>query len=388
MGMSFYKTRPGVRDHYNPLRGLSLSRIVAMEEAAARGDHGDLQWLWRQMEETDVTVASAVSKRLSYIEALDWEIRTIENSDAILAAEQETVLRYAYERVQNLQEAAKLIAYANFTGFTMLEKIRTGYGPFIQRLEYVPCQHWTFRPESKTWHFNPEARSGFRGGEAADPARLVIHEAPTPLFKPICRHFFAKQLALADWDTALENGANQAVFMIGPPGTTEAKEQEYMTMAEKLTSNMRGYLPPGSDIKVTDLAARSKLPYFDRIEYSDRQIVMAATGGLLTMLAQSGSGTLAGNAHSETLVGLARADAAAISEVFQRQFDREVLKAFFPGEAIAVYFKFDIPRAEETMAQLIEATSALSWAGYRINQEQLEEKLGLKLELINQESSQ
>jgi len=381
--MSHYRTKPGVRDSYNPLRGLSLARIVAMEEAAARGDMADIQWLWRHMQDTDVTVASAVAKRLSYIESLDWEIRTIENSDAILAAEQEAVLRYAYERIQNLQEAAKFIAFANFTGYSMLEKIRTGYGPFIQRLEYIPCQYWIYQADAKRWHFNPEARSGRGGSELADPQELVIHEVPSPLFKPICRHFFAKQLALADWDVALENGANQAVFMIGPPGTTPEKETEYMTLAENLTSNMRGYLPPGSDIKITDLAARSKLPYFERIEYSDQQIVMAATGGLLTMLTESGTGTLAGNAHSETLVGLARADAAAISEVFQRQFDREILKAFFPGEQIAVYFKFDIPRAQETMAQLIEAASALSWSGYRINQEQLEEKLGLKIELMN-----
>ena len=69
--------------------------------------------------------------------------------------------------------------------------------------------------------------------------------------------------------------------------------------------------------------------------------------------------------------------------MFQRQFDREILKAFFPGEQIAVYFKFDLPRAQETSAQLIEAISALSWAGYRINQQQLEEKLGLKIELID-----
>ena len=62
--MSSYRTKPGVRDHYNPLRGLSLSRIVAMEESAARGDWADLQWLWRQMQDTDVTVASAVAKRL------------------------------------------------------------------------------------------------------------------------------------------------------------------------------------------------------------------------------------------------------------------------------------------------------------------------------------
>jgi hypothetical protein len=39
---------------------------------------------------------------------------------------------------------------------------------------------------------------------------------------------------------------------------------------------MRGYLLRGRH-QVTDLAARSRLPYFDRIEYSDRQIGLAAT---------------------------------------------------------------------------------------------------------------
>ena len=187
--MSNYRTKPGYRDQYNPLRGLSLSRIVAMEDAAARGEMADLQWLWRHMQDTDVTVASAVAKRLSYIESLDWEIRTIENTDQILAAEQADVLRYAYERVQNLQEAATNIAYANFTGFSILEKIRTGYGPFVSRLEYIPCQYWNYRKDAKQWYFNPEARSGMSGSEIADPRELVIHEVPAPLFKPICRHF-------------------------------------------------------------------------------------------------------------------------------------------------------------------------------------------------------
>lgn len=381
-----YSPRSNARDHYNPLRGLTLSRIVAMEEAAERGDVADLQWFWHHMEDTDVTVGAAVAKRLSHIQSLDWEIRTVETADQILAAEQAAVLRYAYDRIENLQEAAVKLAYANFTGFSMLEKVRTGYGPLIKRLEYVPCHYWKKDVKTGRWYFNPEARSGTTasGDEMADPSRLLVHERPTSIFRSIGRHFFAKALAMADWDIALENGANQSVFMVGPPGTTPEKELEYMELAERITSNLRGYLPNGADVKITDLAARSQLPYFQRVEYSDKQIVMAATGGLLTMLAESGSGTLAGNAHSQTLVGLAKADAAEVSEVFQRQVDRDILKAFFPKDPIAVYFKFDMPKEEETTAQIIEVISALSWAGYKVNQQQLEEKLGLKLELINQ----
>ena len=41
------------------------------------------------------------------------------------------------------------------------------------------------------------------------------------------------------------------------------------------------------------------------------------------MLAESGSGTLAGNAHSDTFLQIARSDAALLSGLFQEQFDRK-----------------------------------------------------------------
>lgn len=55
----------------------------------------------------------------------------------------------------------------------------------------------------------------------------------------------------------------------------------------------RGYLPNGSDIKFVN-GGGGRPPFLEHIDYLDRQIVIAATGGLLTMLAEPGSGTLAG----------------------------------------------------------------------------------------------
>ena len=92
--MAYYRPQQSWRDHYNPLRGLSMARIVAMEEAANRGDQADLQWFWNHMH-TDVTVSSAIHKRLSHITQLDWDIRAIETADPFLVAEQADVLRYA-----------------------------------------------------------------------------------------------------------------------------------------------------------------------------------------------------------------------------------------------------------------------------------------------------
>lgn len=127
--MANYRPQPNWRDHYNPLRGLTMARIVSMEEAARRGDWADLQWFWHHMVQTDVTVASAVAKRLSHIDSLDWEIRAIETADPILADEQAAILRYAYDRIENLKEAAAKVALGLFTGFTMLEKVLSLIAP-------------------------------------------------------------------------------------------------------------------------------------------------------------------------------------------------------------------------------------------------------------------
>ena len=173
-----------------------------------------------------------------------------------------------------------------------------------------------------------------------------------------------------------------------PEGTTTEQQAKYQAMAEAVTSNMRGALPYGSSVTVTDLAAREKLPYCDRIDYCDRQIVLAATGGLLTMLTESGSGTLAGGAHSETLRQLFRADAADLSEVFQRQIDLPILRRYFPGRPVAAYFQYDVPQREATLKELTEVISSLSWIGLRIPPAVLSEKLGYMLEPIPQNNQE
>lgn len=130
------------RDWYNPLRGLTMARIVSMEDAAERGLFSDLQWFWHHMERTDVTVQSAIARRLSFIDATDWEIRVAENADPVLAAEQSELLRYAYNRIANLKEASKFLATSLFRGYAHLEKIESGYGNLIDRLDPIPQHFW------------------------------------------------------------------------------------------------------------------------------------------------------------------------------------------------------------------------------------------------------
>ena len=370
------------RDYYNPIKGLTMARLISMEDQAERGQYADLQWFYYFMERSDVTVMSAIARRLSFLNSLDWEIRLVESADPTLAQEQADFLRYAYDQVENFKEASYVLALSLFRGYAHLEKIYAEQNSLVTHLQPIEQWFWIKKGMFGDWRFNPDSRSQESEGQIVSRQNFCIMESPA-LHRAIGRHFFSKSLALADWDIALETSANPSIFFVGPPGTTPEKELEYKSVAEQLASNGRGYLPNGTEVKTVDPAQRSRMPFQDRISYCDQQIVMAATGGLLTMLTESGSGTLAGGAHSDGLLALAKSDAARLSEVYQRDLDHDWLDEYFPGQPHVAYFSFDIPQKEDVNA-LLASVGNLSWAGYRVDMAQLEEKTGLKLQEIPQ----
>jgi phage gp29-like protein len=164
------------------------------------------------------------------------------------------------------------------------------------------------------------------------------------------------------------------VFLVGPPNTSEAKEGEYQKIAEALISDGRGYLPNGSDIKFVN-GGGSKPPFKEQIDYIDKQITVTATGGLLTMLSESGSGTLAGNAHADSFAQIARSDAVTLGGVLQRSIDGPLLESFFPGEPVQAYFEFS-PGTSAESERVVEDAIRLAGAGYRMDAEEISEKTG------------
>ena len=60
------------------------------------------------------------------------------------------------------------------------------------------------------------------------------------------------------------------------------------------------------------------------------------------MLTESGSGTLAGNAHQEAFNQVAKADAVMMAEALQRDFDTPMLAAAFPGWPVEAGFNLTV----------------------------------------------
>ncbi len=109
----------------------------------------------------------------------------------------------------------------------------------------------------------------------------------------------------------------------------------------------RGYLPNGTDVKYVNGGGSGKPPFRDHLDYLDKQITLLGTGGLLTMLTESGSGTLAGNAHQEAFNQVAQADAVMVSEALQRDFDAPMLAAAFPGWPVEAGFELKMEEVEK-----------------------------------------
>ena len=164
------------------------------------------------------------------------------------------------------------------------------------------------------------------------------------------------------------------------PFVPEDKVEAYQTAAEKSARGGSGYLPNGSSAQCAD-SPRAGAPFGDRLRYLNEMLVIAGTGGMLTMLAESGSGTLAGNAHADAFATLARMDAADISECFQRQFDRRALEAaglLAPGERAKAWFTLDF-KSEPDVGETVQQIQGLSSAGYEVDPAQVAELTGYRV---------
>ena len=106
MRQIYLQKNHGWRDAYNPLRGLNLSRLVALQEAGERGQYADLQWLYYYMERSDAMIHSVIQRRRAALLSLDWDIRIVSQAqDNPLAEEQADFLRLVYDNIGNFREA-------------------------------------------------------------------------------------------------------------------------------------------------------------------------------------------------------------------------------------------------------------------------------------------
>jgi len=339
------------RESHNPLRSMTISRAVSLMESAQRGDFADLMWLYRFVEMTDAIPFALVTRRKSALAELDTNIKLVDQErqtdgyDEALAKRQRDFLRAAYDRIDNLYEAVKHLALSTFRSYSHVQIHRDEMGLPIH-LE--PLNQWNFVRNGMhgAWKWNPDAQmTTFNSLPAeneigADDLRredFIIRENELHVDRISTIKYIRKNLGEKNWAGFVEVFGVDNAWIIMPPDVPADEEDDYQTAAENAISG--GSLPNGSDVKFAS-AMRGATPFRDYIKYLDEQAVIAGTGGLLTMLTEAGSGTLAGGAHEDTFKSIARAEAQEISEILQEQFDKPLLRAEFGADApILAYFE-------------------------------------------------
>lgn len=371
------------RAQHNPLRGLTMSRAVTYLEEGERGAYADLQWLYRYVEKRDATLRGGKRSLLSAVAEMDWDIKQVDEAKLprgftkAQAEAQAVTLRTAYDAVSNLTDAIEFLGLAEFRGFSHLEKIMgiSGGVPMVTELRPVEQWYWCRNGLTGEWQYNADARPGRTLGAEINRSHFVIREIDDPIDEIALIAFVRKSLGRKDEDGFIESFGIPSIFAIMPQNVPQGRDAEYQALADQVISNSRGSLPHGSDVKTLDAGARGVAPFREYQEALDKEIVMAITSGQLTMLAESGSGTLAGGAHNETFMRVARALARRITTVLQKQFDLEVLAAAHPEQPPLAYFEI-LTNEETDVGEVVKDVQMLKTAGYVVEPGWLEEKTG------------
>lgn len=382
------------REMYNPLYHLGFRQIVAWLYEQQLGIVSNITWLYRFIERRDPILIALISRRSSALRRLDWNVKEIPENELpdgatkAMAEAQRIKLRNSYDKLKNLRAAVYFLALATFRGYTHLEKHYDANGDVIH-LELVPQWNWARAGLTGDWFYNKGAYQIYARPEAPDPQLqaidekdFIIREVEYPIDEIAVIAHMRKAMSQKDWDAFIEVYGINPLFVELPENAPKDNagnvEGSYQALAEKVASDSRGVLPSGAKIQTVDAGSRGKNPFLEHLRYQDEQIVLAGTGGLLTMLTQSGSGTLAGAAHKDTFDAIAEAEAFEISEIFQEQFDALILEKYFPGQPKLAYFELEAKELTDA-SKVVDDVLKLAQAGYEVDLDQLEEKSGYKL---------
>ena len=371
------------REQRNELPWLTPQRAVELYEAWRRGELADVQRVWEQLEETDDTLGTVLDKRQRALADMSWAILTDaeaigDDAERARKAElQQAYLQTVFNAVENLEEALVHLGMADFRGVAALEI--TGN---MQRMRWEVIEPWCLaRPVRRgPWMYNAKADVTFSALEEMEKERIIVREA-RPIDLACMFLIVDKMHAVHGWDAFLDVYGNPSIFLELPPATGEQMAKVYDALAKRIIGDGRGTVPAGSKFHTVETRQNNCDSFEKRARWCADAIITVATGGLLTVTAESGSGTLAGSAHADSFENLVAGSAASISAAINRQFARRLLAAAFPDDPPLAYFSLAPEPADERM-QLAQLLATLKTAGWQTTQEKASELMQMDVEPV------
>lgn len=369
------------REQYNPLLGLSASRVVELGRDYFLGSQSDIQWVYFYIEQTDPDLFALIDRRTSRLLEMDYSIKIAKDTDKPLATAQQQFLQEKFEKIDNLYEAIEHLALADFRGFAHCEKWFEGGE--LTHLEVVDQWNTVRDGLRGEFKYNPEAKQTLFSGlpdDALMPGdNFLFREVRRPINRIALFKFFWSAMTEKDWTAFNQIYSLPGGVVTGPPDVPVEKVAEYEAAAQIIAEGGSGFLPHGSTW-TPNTGPRGISPFKERLDYLTEKLILVGTGGMLTMLTKSGSGTLAGNAHTDSFEQIAKGSARKISETFNRQLTKAWLDEAFPGQKHSAYFALSA-NEETKIGEVIDHVQKLRAAGFQCDMAEVSERTGYTLTL-------
>ena len=370
----------------NPLKGLSISRAGSIYDMARKFGSPRLQYTYNEIEKTDPVVFVCCDRRESALAGLEWSFIPRAHADETLAQEQAEALTKFTDQIDNFSETLSHLDGAFFRGYAHAQPIwegggsgrggMSGTGAKVSHINLLDSWNFLTDPDGN-WYWNPACHETPSGLDTVEGAQLVSLTRRRSIDYPILFIYIRKALGERDYGRFIErHGIPHAAIIMGP-GTEEKDKAKYLAAANAWNNGQDLALPNGSDIKLAT-EARGTDPFTPFVEHQDKYTVLLATGATLTTLAQADTGSLAGGAHMEVWREIVARDGVKIAEALNRDLFRRYLELEFPGRPMAAKFVLSNEK-KQTADEVADLAGKLKTAGYLVDKEQLEEKVGMKL---------
>lgn len=380
------------QETFDPLFNIDARKAQQIYDYARRGNFAQLQYLYNEIENCDPTFMTCVTRRCAAISELDWKVvqsdeRLNRNADKVLVKEQIEFLESALARIDNMPEALEHMALSAFRGFSVLNIWRdTSDQP-----THLEClDHWNicYDKINHIWKWNSTAvsyidpsKDSANNGQLSilPPDDIIAIKRKREIDWPAMKIFLRNAIGERDWGRFLETYGLPPVIITMPEFSSKEDEDAYVSAAENIFVGRSGVVPYGSNVNFAS-EARGTDPFSEFIDHQMKLYVLLATGGTLTSLSESGSGTLAGNAQMEVWKGIVRGDIRTISNAINKQLCEGLIKGCkdFRGKPVLAQFELD-STPKMTADEIMDLAGKVSSAGFEMDPDELSKATGFTI---------
>ena len=326
--------------------------------------------IWDEIIYSDGLLGMLYSRLIESVAMQGWKIDAADDSPE--AQRQKNALEEFYHSVNGLQQSFGQLASAMFYGYAHLQYIEDSWG---RRFEFIPQRYWVRPGELNQWQFNPQCYIGVDTGESVEDETLVVMEHRYPILFPAARASFERNHAKITWDNHMDRYGSAPAIINAPKDASPAVMDAMERACEQLKSGASIVLPPESPAAPLNASNINENYFLSRINMADKDQVRFVMAGTLTVLNESGSGTLAGSAHTDSWNAVVSAVCSKVAEAFNTAISPLILG---DGEPLArLHITFD---TVQTPLQKAEEIAALADGGVRPEKTEIEEKIGMSIE--------